>query len=183
MKYFQTGFLFLLLATTAFLFTSCNKKEDPKAKDKAAVTATIKVGSDNPYHFTYDPVAMTPAIISGPNQEGFYNLKMIFVEVKPSKTITIIAYIKDEGTYHFDTNSNGENFLSVLLSWKKGSGPQSHFYTFPIMNDPVIGNATLTIISLKENRIKGTFSGTLYTMTGEKAVIEDGKFDVGVSRL
>lgn len=175
-----------LAILSILLFTACGKKEkDKKAKsDKnGAVTATLKVGSNSPYHFKYNPV-INSAYLSGPNQEGLYNLKMTFVEVMPSKTINFLAYIKGEGTYHFDEESfeGGEGYLSIMLQWEDESDSTSIYYTFPITNDPLIGNATLKITSLTEDRMKGTFSGTLYTMTGEKAVIEEGKFDVGVNR-
>lgn len=43
------------------------------------------------------------------------------------------------------------------------------------------GYSELIITNMENHRIKGTFSGVLYSKTGEKIILNDGKFDIEVN--
>lgn len=45
-----------------------------------------------------------------------------------------------------------------------------------------IGSGSLKIISLTDDRVKGTFSANMHNLKGEKAVISEGEFDVPLTR-
>lgn len=170
----------MLIAFLAVATASCSKDEDGDktgGSSGAAVTADITIGSADTYHFAYDPVAMDPAFIGGPNQDGLYNLKMVFAEVNPIKTLTITGYFKGEGSIHSIGDSNENGFLAMKFSVTDEQGSTSHYY------DSHGGTATLNITEFKEGQLKGTFSAVLYTEAGDKASIENGKFDVGTNKL
>ena len=162
----------ICIACCLILMTACSST-DSAPDDDAAVTATITTGSGDPFYFVHDIDEGLTGIRANysVDDEGneTYELSTNWVEFTPANHIALVLNVPGEGTYQ--GAETGDDYGVFILTYIANEFEDTEkYYT--------ADKATVTITEVSENRVKGTFSGTLSSKDGERVVIEDGKFDV-----
>jgi len=178
-------FFFLGIILSISLLSCSSSDDDNHYEDEKGVSAIIKREGHEDYHFSYSSIGgAEPARFFGPSEDtGLYQVKMVFVEINPVKTISIIAYIDENPNVYYsskETENLDEGFAGMSLKWNDDESEQKMY--FNDQSTELQGSVILEIIEVQEHSIKGTFSGVLYTSEGEEAVVEDGKFNVKLNR-
>ena len=157
----------------AFGLAACSDGDSPTDSapdDNADVTATITVGSDDPFYFALDIEEGLEGIrlnhhTGDEDNVEVYELTTNWMISDPLvHNISLALVVPEEGTYN--KMKEGDNFGVFMMG-----------YSYDLKTFHA-DHVTVTITDLSEKRVKGTFEGTFYSDDGKKAVIEDGKFDV-----
>src|SRR5699024_10921554 len=163
---------FICVVFCLMLITACNST-DSAPNDDAAVTATITTGSGDPFYFVHDidegleGIHVNFSVDDKGNKT--YELVANWAEPAPSNMISLGLDVPGKGTYQ--GMEDGDDY-GVLIMTHIANQFEDTQKTY------TAEKATVTIMEVSENRVKGTFSGTLSSKDGEKVTIEDGKFDV-----
>lgn len=176
-----------LAGLSLLLFASCSKDGDTPGPDKKGenVSAVIDFESGKKIDFSFESDGFALPLVVGPSEDGLYGIMMPLMATIDGEeyTINITAFVTGEGTFNFKEEPGDED-PTAIITLTKGSDSAEPTVYLPVKyseEDDAIGTSVLTITSLTENRIKGSFSAELFSQT-EKANITKGKFDIGIIR-
>ena len=190
--------VWLLILIVTF-FSACSKKSvDPDGGDTpglkgADLAATLNFENngkvDIKYKFPGSFMFMQPTLIQPKNPKGDEGSLSIFVfdESKAGEyEITIAAVINGKGKYNwtndYDEDGDENGALISVNYYSENDGDNRSYYPF-LFTGSKTGTTTLEITSISKNKIKGTFSGTLYELSsGEKLTIS-GQFDSALTKI
>lgn len=160
---------------TFFLFTffACDEKDknhgNTELENEKVGTATIlfENGKEIQFTGTFSFVQSTMGkhiAISNPKNGMYLSLSIkdfINQGIKPG-----------EYTEQASISLKQQHFDDLLKE-----GFRSYFYKGP---DGNTGKAKIVLTAVEEKHIAGTFSGTLYSESGKKAKVSNGKFDIKI---
>lgn len=98
--------------------------------------------------------------------------------------IVLVANINGKGSYRWDDDfdEEGSDEGVYIMAMVDTQNDSELYYPFNLSNEK-IGSSALEITSISKNKIKGSFSATLYGFsTGEKLTIS-GQFDSNLTRV
>lgn len=172
----------LILLIIGFSLGSCSSDNDATIKDNTGgkdMVATVAFESQDPIEFGYNFPNFNIAKPSIVSEKGSDQSILLISGTMDNYSIGITAVIDGKGDYSyiegFDEEGN-ETAASITLNISSEDELDT-FVPFR-MSDETIGSVKLSITTLTEDKIKASFSATLYSYTtGEKVVIKNGKVD------
>src|SRR5699024_6862242 len=164
----NTFAIFLSTIFCLLLMVACGSTDS--VPDDAAVTATITIGSDEPFYFILDMEEGMEGIrlhhfAGDEDNPESYELTTNWMITDPLVHIIHLA-VTVPGMGSYNMMKKDDDFGVFLMT-----------YSYDLKTFDA-DNVTVTIKELSENQVKGTFEGTFYSDEGEKVIIEDGKFNV-----
>ncbi len=181
----------LLLSTFLLSFASCkkDKNENPEAT-KGTATAVLKT-DDATINFSSvkDSSVAFLEFIEDANQ---HHLRIVIKDDKTNALIEMmITPVKDAPqtlSIAQGFTADGWAATSVFLNGRNSSEAET-YGTIWVSHDGNVTNSegSLTISSISENNIKGSFNGTLYsynpdTKVAKKLTVTQGQFDMPLVR-
>lgn len=186
------GALTVLLFSSAVAFTSCKKdKDDPKENPtngtaKAGVTfdgKTVSFSSSKDNSIAY---------MEWEKDEKKHNFGMVLQDDATGMLISMIIFpVKDgSGTYELEglTGDDGWSTMNVNVKGTASSASEKYGYLWRSSNGELtVSEGTVTISSMTEKNVKGTFNAILHNYDDDKKVvkaltIKNGSFDVPLIR-
>ena len=187
----------LMGSIVALLFISCKKesvKTDNPADKAAIASATIKVGNQDAVMFKSVPASDYASVVSEVKLATLTkdnHLTLFFTDDKnyshEGSGIGVFLGIGEftgKGTYPFTREpvSEGEfiitNGVLGILFTPNGTLLDAMYGTAEAEKGGRMGEGSIIVTEVTQNRIKGTFTSTLYNYRDQKAVISNGKFDL-----
>lgn len=186
----------LLFALGLFLTTACSKKGvDPDGGDTPSLKGADLVASFNfengnkvdiRHKFLGGFMMLQPTLVQE-DLKGDAGVLYINADEAVKGVdygIIIMANINGKGSYRWneDFDEDGSEEGVYIMAMVDTQDDSDLYYPFDFSNEK-IGSSALEITSISKNKIKGSFSGTLYSLsTGEKLTIS-GQFDSGLTRV
>lgn len=189
--------LFILFSLTIFLLAGCKKKGvDPDGGDAPGLKGADLVASFNfedgskvdlRHKFMGGFFMLQPTLIQDEDMKGDDGVLYINADetIKGVEYgIVIIARVNGKGSYRWDENFDEDTSDEGVYIMAMVDSPEDSelFYPFAI-NGEKIGSSALEITSISKNKIKGTFSASLYGTTDSKKLTISGQFDSGLLRM
>lgn len=164
--------LSLLFAFALFGFCflgSCqeNKKEsspEMEAGQDGVATITLGDGQEIEFEATFSTVQTSMGLMVGLSNTGNRMLLLLSVRIPYNQALEAKEY---EGQLTMKQQMKDDILKEEYRSF---------YYENPETGKS--GNATITLTEVADNQVSGTFSGTLYSESGKKAIIKEGKFSV-----
>ncbi|MEE4260074.1 MAG: DUF6252 family protein [Bacteroidales bacterium] len=148
--------LSMLLIAGIVLLMSCNKNDDDTGPIGSNGSISLKVDGS-----TWNASLSVQAVNAG----GVINVTGSDSNAKQAG-ITLYG-ITETGTYKVGPPNQGN-----MLRWTEGLGQTQTFQA-----NGVIGDGTITVTELTDNKIKGTFSFTGFSTEQTSKQITEGKFE------
>lgn len=192
----------LMGSIVALLFISCKKEssDTDKPGDKTAIaTATIKIGDQDAKPFTSVPASDYASVVSETKLATLTkdnHLSLFFTDDKNythegsgTGIFLGIGNFNGKGTYAFTREPTSEmdglvvteGVLGILFT-PNGTGFEALYGTAEVEEGGRMGEGSIIVTEVTQNRVKGTFTITLYNIENQKAVISNGKFDLPLKR-
>lgn len=186
------GALAILLFSSSVALSSCKKdKDDPK---ETPVNGTAKAGikyGDNTVNFS-STKDNSIAYMDWVKDEKKHNFGMVLQDDATGMLISMMIFpAKDgTGTYAIEGLTGGEGWssINVHVKGKSSSAADKYGYLWRSSNgEMTVSNGTVTITSMTEKHVKGTFSGTFHNYNDDTKVVKEltitgGSFDVPLIR-
>ncbi len=187
----KTTFLRLLGVTflSVFLLTACSKDDSKPNDDKgisdASITTTLKFSDGETVNFIYTQESGDLAnYVYGPNKDNKYKLWLKGSYVKEGIEYTVNIHVNmpenAERSYELgEARLSDKDLVAEVLVARRELGSMGITYASSNI-DHTSGGVTVT--SLTENHIKGSFSGKAAWTDTDFVTIADGKFDIDIKR-
>lgn len=187
------GALAVLLMTSSIAFSSCKKdKNDPKDNStNATAKAVVKYDIDKSVNFS-STKDKARAYMDYIKDEKKHNFAMTLQDDATGMTIDMMIFpVKDgSGTYSIEGLTGGDGWSTINVNIKGKSSPAADKYGYLWRSSNgvlTVSEGTVTIISMTEKNVKGTFSATLHNYNDDTKkvkvlTIEGGTFDVPLVR-
>lgn len=156
-----------------------DEKNTPDNKSNTPnITAELTI--DGKETLNFQQTESSPlAVMSPKDQETGLTALVLAFESKINGieySMTINSNIKGVGAYNFIPDHDPDQPHAVMVFAVKGNGYG--------MSGSGGGSLVLTITSLTDKRIQGTFSGEVFQIMGPGSIkVKNGKFDVGVLKM
>jgi|SRR5690606_12333926 len=181
-----------ILLVSAFLFSSCSKdeKKDKEEDSAAAITATFQFSDGKKVDFAYSPKKddfIKPAV-NGPNGNDHYKLWLRGEKTLDNIVYTINLYVtmpeKGVGDYPFGRawQWHDEGFVTEIHVGVQDKDNPLALKTYVSTDIDNNDSKGVTVMSLTDNHVKGTFSGKAARAESDIVTITNGKFDVDIQR-
>ncbi len=178
---------------SVFLLISCGKKDNNPDRDddsEAEITATLQFseGKTVDFAFTHQKDDLIKPYVYGPNENGHYKLWLRGEKEIGDNIYTINLYVTmpeaGVGDYPFGWawQWQDEGFVTEIhvgVTEKANPLNLKQYSSFDADNATSKG---LTISSLTENHVKGTFAGIAVYAGSDIVTITNGKFDIAINR-
>lgn len=186
------GALAVLLFTSSIAFSSCKKdKDDPKdpVTNNGKAKAVVKYG-DKTVNFSSGK-DKSGAFLDWREDGKKYNFALTLQDEATGMIIDMMVYpVKNgTGTYTLEgITADGWSTAGVYVKGKYSSDADTYNYVWISHNGELTeSEGTVTISSMTEKNVKGTFSGTLHsynpdTKVSKKLTVSGGSFDVPLVR-
>ena len=187
------GALAVLLFTSSLGFSSCKKEKDEAKETPTTGTAKAVVkyndGAKTVNFFSGKDVSM--AYMDWTDDKTKNNFALTLQDNASGMIIDMMIYpAKDgTGTYALDgLSADGWATASVYVKGKASSKEETYSYVWVSRNGELLeSKGTVTISSITEKNVKGTFSATLHnynpdTKVAKELIISGGSFDVPLKR-
>jgi hypothetical protein len=179
MKHHTSLILMASIMFSGLLFTSsCKKGDDAKPAPAAnTVKASVNTAGQGTFAFTASEDSIGVSLHKD-------SLAISLTDEKTHTKMVMLGFpARGTGTYGLTGDFDNPHAMAWLFI-DGGTALDNLYYG----GDDITGDGKtdgagkLTITSLGTNRIKGTFSMTLYNMKGEKATVNNGSFDCALYR-
>ncbi len=191
MKYQAIKYLTILLVSVVLL-SSCSKDEKKNIAEgsAAAVTATFEFSDGKIVDFEYTPKKedfIKPAI-NGPNENDHYKLWLRGEKTLGNTVYTLNLYVtmpeEGVGDYPFGRawQWHDEGFVTEIHVGVQDKNNPLDLKTYLSTDIDNKGSKGVTVNSLTNNHIKGTFSGKAARTESDFVSLINGKFDVSIQR-
>lgn len=173
------------------LFASCDKnKDEPDSNSDGDITATFQFsnGETVDFAFTSTEDDFIKPYVYGPNGNDHYKLYLRGEKEINGKVYTINLYVtmpeNGVGDYPFGRawQWHDEGFVTEIhigVTEKDDPLALKQYMSMEIDNTNSKG---VTISSLTDNHVKGTFSGKAMYTESDVVTITNGKFDIAINR-
>lgn len=167
--------------TWLLLIVSCSKSSsnDRDGGDSDRIGITAKIGFEDGTIINYKGNTHKTLIVT--KYEDHYSLELgSFMDLEEySYVLGIHGPVSGTGEFHYDQARQHETVTLSVTEVDKKTNLQWWADPYPWEEGGgKLGTFVLNITSLADNRITGTFSGTLHkTRSGERIVITEGKID------
>lgn len=173
------------------LFASCDKNTDePNTSSDGDITATFQFsdGETVDFAFTSGEDDLLKPYVYGPNSNDHYKLYLRGEKEIDGKIYTINLYVtmpeKGIGDYPFGRawQWHDKGFVTEILIGVTEKGNPISLKQYMSMEIDNTHSKGVTISSLTDNHVKGTFSGLAMYTESDVITINNGKFDIAVNR-
>ena len=179
--------LSILLLTSAIAFTSCKKDkvDEKEPATKGTATAVVKY-DDKTINFSSEKDSSV-AFLEWIETEKKHNFSMILKDDATGMMLVLMIYPAKEGTGTYPLeglSADSWSTANVFLKGRTSSDGDRYGYVWISHNGDLIeSKGTMTIASMTDKNVKGTFSATLYnyndaTKVSKKLSVTGGSFDV-----
>lgn len=162
----------MLAIAGLMLLGACGKKNKADTKDKGAIGSaiiTLDGGQEIKFKATFNTgtsLFERKLSVGLSNQGNGMLLTLLMYSGDP---------IEEPGTYDGTITLRQQSKDDILKEQYR-----STYYKDAETGEE--GDCSFTITTLSEKRVQGTFSGTLYSESGKKATIGEGKFDITIDK-
>lgn len=178
---------FLLFSAAAF--TGCKKEKTNETIGEGSASATLNYG--NKTEQVQSSGNNAAAYLDWVEDSKKFNFALTLKDNASNKIMQMVFYPANDGTGNYTMEGLGAQSWSVMevkLDGKNSSGDNKYGYVW-VSHDGnlTMSDGTLTITSMTEKNVKGTFKATLYsynpdTKIAKKMTVSDGKFDLPLVR-
>lgn len=185
------GVLAILFLTSTIGFSSCKKDKD-KPKDtptNGTAKAVVKYG-DKTVNFSSGK-DKSGAFLDWRKDEKKYNFALTLQDAATGMIIDMMVYPAENGTGTYaleGLTADGWSTAGVYVKGKSSSKADTYNYVWISHNGELTeSEGTVTISSMTEKNVKGTFSATLHsynpdTKVSKQLTVSGGTFDVPLVR-
>jgi hypothetical protein len=162
----KTCILILTALCLSFLFSCGNGKEIKLDKPSGTATITLNDGEELDFETTFTTNASLMDRKFAIGLSNSLNGMLIYIMIMSNETLA-------PGTH--------DGYISVKQIGNSNTIDEtynSHYYKGTETNNE--GNSKLTITSMEDDSVQGTFSGILYSETGKKLSIKNGAFNIKI---
>lgn len=181
------GVMTILLFTSLIAFSSCKKeKEETKSPAKTgSATAVVKYENKTIQFSSNKDSAI--AYLEWIETEKKHNFSMLLKDDATGMMLVMMIYPAKEGTGTYPLqglSADSWSTANVLIKGRTSSEADRYGYAWISHDGNLIeSKGTLTISSMTDKNVKGTFSATLYnyndaTKVSKELTITAGSFDV-----
>lgn len=180
---------------SVFLFVSCSKKDDNPDPDgnndaKAEITATLQFSSGESvdFAFTHKKDDLIKPYINGPNRNDHYKLWLRGEKEIDGFVYVINLYVTmpeaGVGDYPFGRawQWHDEGFVTEIHVGVTEKGSPLNLKQYSSLDADNTTSKGVTISSLTDNHVTGTFSGIAAYTESDIVIITDGEFNIDINR-
>lgn len=180
----------VLLFTSMVAFSSCKKDNVEPGEKPSDGTAKAEVMYDNKTVKFSSVKDSSLAFMEWSAAEKKHNFALILKDDATDIIIDMMIYPAKEGigTYELGLTQESWSLANVSLKGRSSSKADTYGYVW-LFQDEVLtaSEGTVTITSMTDKNVKGSFSATLYsyndvTKAKDQLIVKDGSFDVPLIR-